>query len=92
MPLPTDTLWKLIQKYDQATEHFWVQEEPENMGPWSYLRRTFKLARTRLIAREEGASTATGFAKQHQREQKAIIDWAFSELKEEQGRKPIRRA
>ncbi len=91
-PLPIDTLWSIIQKYDQADEHFWVQEEPENMGAWSYLRRTFKLARTRLIAREEGASTATGFAKQHQREQQAIIDWAFAEQKAEKGRKPIHRA
>ena len=92
-PLPLKQLEGILNRYDKAKEHFWVQEEPENMGPWAFLRRKFKLARTRLISREESASPATGFSKQHEREQQAILEWAFAASKRgPKGQVPIHRA
>ncbi len=78
-PLPLQQLQKIINQYDSAEKFFWVQEEPENMGAWSFLRRKFKLVRTTLISRTESATPATGFHKQHQTEQDEIINLAFSE-------------
>ncbi|MCB9087947.1 MAG: 2-oxoglutarate dehydrogenase E1 component [Calditrichae bacterium] len=78
-PFPETQLKLVIERYPKAKEYFWVQEEPENMGPWGYLRRKFKLVRTRLIARAESSSPATGISLHHQQEQQAIVDHAFGE-------------
>ncbi|RMG23422.1 MAG: 2-oxoglutarate dehydrogenase E1 component, partial [Methanobacteriota archaeon] len=80
-PLPIHHLKKIITRYRNVERYFWVQEEPENMGPWGYLRRKFKLVRTTLISREESASPATGIYSHHLREQKNIIDLAFGDEK-----------
>ena len=79
-PLPSSQIKSLLKKYSQAEEYFWVQEEPENMGAWSYLLRVFKEADLKLISREESASPATGSHKQHDKEQKAIIDKVFERV------------
>ncbi len=76
-PFPENQLKGIIARYKNADEYFWVQEEPENMGPWGFLRRKFKLVRTRLIARQESPSPATGIHSHHVREQQAIVDHAF---------------
>lgn len=79
-PLPVKQLEDLVSKYSNAEKYFWVQEEPENMGPWSYLRRKMQVARTMLISREASATPATGFNKQHQKEQQSIVDIAFGKI------------
>lgn len=78
-PLPLKQLAKAIVKYKNAERYFWVQEEPENMGAWSFIRRKFKLVRTTLVSRIEQASPATGYHKHHQIEQEEIINLAFGE-------------
>jgi 2-oxoglutarate dehydrogenase E1 component len=61
----------------------WVQEEPENMGAWFFMRQW--LARRlpeRLtldyVARPESASPATGSARVHEQEEEDIFEAAFS--------------
>jgi 2-oxoglutarate dehydrogenase E1 component len=71
---------KVKAKYEKATEFFWVQEEPENMGAWPYICRKFhndKYLNLNVISRLEGSSTATGFAKQHAAQQLYIVSKAF---------------
>ncbi|MES2809992.1 MAG: 2-oxoglutarate dehydrogenase E1 component, partial [Bacteroidota bacterium] len=67
--------------YSKATDFIWVQEEPENMGAWPYLYRKSRteeaLRFDNVISRNESASTATGFAKQHAAQQLYIISKAF---------------
>lgn len=77
-PFPQKQLDAVIAKYKNATELVWLQEEPENMGAWSYLLRTWANAELKLIAREASASPATGSHKQHDKEQHAIIEKAFA--------------
>ena len=77
-PFPQKQLDAVIAKYKNATELVWLQEEPENMGAWSYLLRTWVNAELKLIAREASASPATGSHKQHDKEQHAIIEKAFA--------------
>jgi 2-oxoglutarate dehydrogenase E1 component len=79
-PTPVLQILKIKAKYSKATEFFWVQEEPENMGAWPYICRKFhndKVINVNVISRHEGSSTATGFAKQHAAQQLYIISKAF---------------
>ena len=68
----------ILKKYANATSYLWVQEEPENSGAWSYILRVMRQHNLRYIGREESASPATGSHKQHDKEQKAILDEVFS--------------
>lgn len=80
-PTPFNQLEAIKTKYGKA-EFVWVQEEPENMGPWPFICRTFrKLSfNFELISRKASSSPATGFAKQHAAEQLAIVTKAFEGL------------
>ena len=76
-PLPLKQIEAELAKYKSA-ELYFVQEEPENMGCWSYIIREFGWARFKgLIARKKSASPATGFLKVHVEEQAALVNKAF---------------
>jgi len=75
-PFPTSQLEAALSKYKDA-KIFWVQEEPENMGSWSYLLRSFRSRSYEIISRRVSASPATGYAKKHAEEQSNIIKRAF---------------
>ncbi|HRK28799.1 MAG TPA: 2-oxoglutarate dehydrogenase E1 component [Chitinophagales bacterium] len=75
-PLSALQLKTIFEKYAHA--HIcWVQEEPANMGAWWHIRHRCPNVQT-CVARKESASPATGFKKQHEKEQKAIIEQAFT--------------
>jgi len=76
-PLPTRQLQEIVSKYKNATEYLWVQEEPENMGAWAYMLRAFREVNLKYIGRNESASPATGYGKQHTQQQQSIIDRVF---------------
>ncbi len=81
-PWPEDALAEVLERYRGADSMYWLQEEPENMGPWPYvhgrLHRTigggFKLGHA---SRHEFGSPATGSFKLHLREQEELLDRAF---------------
>ncbi len=82
-PVPEVQLREVVRRYSNAEQWVWVQEEPENMGPLSFIARQFGKrqltpAPLRLIARRESSTPATGFAKIHAIEQKELIDKAFA--------------
>ncbi len=74
-PLPKKQLQAALAPYKKA-EIVWVQEEPENMGYWSYILRLFPEA-SRVVSREASASPATGYAKIHGKEQAEIVAKSF---------------
>ncbi|MDX2130015.1 MAG: multifunctional oxoglutarate decarboxylase/oxoglutarate dehydrogenase thiamine pyrophosphate-binding subunit/dihydrolipoyllysine-residue succinyltransferase subunit [Chloroherpetonaceae bacterium] len=81
-PFPKKKLQHLFEKYGTATEVVWVQEEPKNMGAWSFLLpRLMEIVpasmKLRYIGRPSSASPATGFLKQHEAEQLAICVQTF---------------
>ena len=76
-PLPLLQLNEIIAKYKNAKEYIWAQEEPENMGAWSFLLRVFREVPLKLVSRMESATPATGFSKSHEAQQKAIVDKVF---------------
>jgi 2-oxoglutarate dehydrogenase E1 component len=75
-PYPHTQLDAELNKYNKP-EIFWVQEEPENMGAWSYVLRVSGL-KLKVIARKVSASPATGYNKVHKLEQAAIVQKAFN--------------
>jgi len=79
-PFPEMQLRNVIKKYPKARQYFWVQEEPENMGAWFFMRpRLAKLLgkHIKYIGRKPAASPATGFPHIYRREQAAIIEEAL---------------
>ncbi len=77
-PLAEHRIKELREKYSKA-EFVWVQEEPLNMGAWTYLLRWRDLfGDMTCVSRKSSASPATGFAAVHAKEQQAIVDKAFS--------------
>jgi 2-oxoglutarate dehydrogenase complex dehydrogenase (E1) component-like enzyme len=80
-----------LGRFKNAKDIVWVQEEPRNMGAWSYIFNTWmggyslfeeKVGRPiRYVGREIGASPAVGSAKIHEKEQRALIEAAFGEGK-----------
>ncbi len=82
-PVPDRELQELLRDYPERTELLWVQEEPRNMGAWTFLRLLagkdfWGGRRVRCVAREESASPATGSAAAHEREQRALVEHALS--------------
>ncbi|RMH23068.1 MAG: 2-oxoglutarate dehydrogenase E1 component [Acidobacteria bacterium] len=82
-PLAQDRLAAALAPYPAGTPLVWVQEEPCNMGAWSFLRLRLEpelVERWPLerISRPESASPATGSAAAHQLEQSELIDRALA--------------
>jgi 2-oxoglutarate dehydrogenase E1 component len=84
-PFPDEPLAAEIAKYPDA-EIVWCQEEPENMGAWTFVDRRIervlsslghKAGRPRYVGRAELASTATGLLRRHNQEQAALIEEAL---------------
>ena len=79
-PWPEQEMQAALDMYPSA-EVVWVQEEPSNMGALSYvmphLRRMVRDRVVVSVKRHESASPATGSAKAHEMEERALIDVAF---------------
>jgi len=77
-PINESYLERIFDKYKDA-EVAWVQEEPENMGSWSYiLSKFYQTKPMECVARKISASPATGYKKQHLKEQEDLINRAFT--------------
>ena len=75
-PLNIEKIIEIIDKYN-SKEIYWVQEEPENMGAWSYILSKLYHLNIKLISRNSSAATATGSSKISMKEQKEIIEKVF---------------
>ena len=75
-PLDKEYIKELIEKYN-AEEIFWVQEEPENMGAWTFILSELRSFGIDVISRESSAATATGSSKTSAVEQKELIEKVF---------------
>ena len=81
-PLPEATLATAFEGIADGTPVVWVQEEPENMGAWRYLRarfgeRLFGRFPLTVVSRPESATPASGAASAHKLEQERLLLAAF---------------
>lgn len=75
-PLNKTKVEAIIKSY-QGAEVIWAQEEPENMGAWSYILRDLYHHAPRLISRKSSGSPASGSSQLSEIRQKRIIDQVF---------------
>ena len=87
-PFPARALISELSRFPQA-EIVWAQEEPKNMGAWSFIEPNIEwvlqhtgaeVQRPRYVGRASSAATATGLASKHNQEQKALVEQALSRL------------
>ena len=78
-PLNIDFIDKLYKKYNES-EIYWVQEEPENMGAWSFILSNLRKYNIQLISRDASAATASGSTKDSLQKQQVIIDKVFNNI------------
>ena len=77
-----DRLLEVLERYPNARELVWLQEEPENMGPWNFVEaRTWRIKERgydlRHVARVESGSPATGTKAIHDQELADLMDETF---------------
>ena len=82
-PWPEDQIAEVLAGYEQATDVVWLQEEPENMGAWSFVRdRLARLVgddfRFQRVSRVASGSPATGSHAMHDLEQQDLLQRALS--------------
>jgi 2-oxoglutarate dehydrogenase E1 component len=77
-PFPAKQVTALLSQYPKTAKAYWVQEEPENMGYWTYILRAIGQGKLEVISRKLSASPATGFLKVHNQEQAGLIQRAFA--------------
>jgi 2-oxoglutarate dehydrogenase E1 component len=85
-PFPARALVTELSRFPKA-EVVWVQEEPRNMGAWTFVEPNMewvlqhtpiKIARARYVGRPPAAATATGLASKHNQEQQALVEQALA--------------
>ena len=81
-PLPEKQIRALISKYSGAKRIIWMQEEPENMGAWSFISRRLRDIPFEYIGRDESASPAGGSPMIHQFRQEALLNRLFTYARE----------
>jgi 2-oxoglutarate decarboxylase len=84
-PWPEDQIAEVLARYEHVDEVVWLQEEPENMGAWTFVHgRMHKLLREdfqlRHVARVASGSPAGGSAYLHELEQADLIARTFQGL------------
>jgi 2-oxoglutarate dehydrogenase E1 component/2-oxoglutarate decarboxylase len=83
-PLPAEEIVRQLERYPDADDVVWVQEEPANMGAWQFMAVNLPEhlpagRRLRPVSRRASASPAVGSAKVHEAEQKQLVAQAFAD-------------
>ncbi len=83
-PVPHRRLQETLEKYPNADDFVWVQDEPANQGPWPFLGLWLPemlpnlLKGLRRISRRPMSAPSSGSSKVHAVEQQEILDEAFA--------------
>ena len=81
-PFPEDAVAAILERYEKVREVCWVQEEPENMGAWEFVRPLLETTVSgrhplRYIGRSRNSSPSEGSSTWHAANQRAIVDQVF---------------
>ncbi|MFN2541483.1 MAG: 2-oxoglutarate dehydrogenase E1 component, partial [Chthoniobacterales bacterium] len=80
-PLAEKKLREMLKPFSKNSKFVWCQEEPQNMGAWSFIEpllRTTFCSEIAYAGRDAGASPAVGSLARHKREQATLVADAFS--------------
>jgi 2-oxoglutarate dehydrogenase E1 component len=89
-PWPHDEVARIVDLYPSAQEVVWAQEEPKNMGAWTYVSPRLRVSTgnamiVRYIGRPERASPAEGYASAHKTEQERIVSEVVAPMEQPAG-------
>jgi len=84
-PMNPKLLMDILSAYPDSTDLVWFQDEPTNMGAWTFMKMRLGEAiearfKMRLISRPESASPSTGSGNAHKLEARDLLDQAFLDL------------
>jgi 2-oxoglutarate dehydrogenase E1 component len=87
-PFPLSAITETIATYANANELIWCQEEPKNMGAWTFMEGKFEDLvpggdQLRYVGRAESASPATGNYSVHTQEQEKLVSEALLQNREQ---------
>lgn len=84
-PLPAKEMREVLKKYSNADDIVWAQEEPRNMGAYSFLMMHFEESKTfRIASRRAYGAPAAGSATRSKRRHQEVIDYVFDKTKNNQ--------
>ncbi len=88
-PLPEEQMTAIMNKYKNADDVVWAQEEPRNMGAWSHMMMHFSEAhKFRVASRRFYAAPAAGSAVRSKARHQQVIDYVFDKTKDNLTRRP----
>ena len=76
-PLPVEQLKAIIAQYPNVDDYVWAQEEPKNMGAYSYMLMNFNLVKWRLASLKAYSAPASGSYTRAKRRQADAIKMVF---------------
>ncbi len=85
-PFPVNALSKELKRFTNVENIIWCQEEPKNMGAWTYINEPLEetlvgldlpVKRGTYVGRAASAATATGLASKHAAQQTALVNEAL---------------
>jgi len=79
-PLPKIQLDAINKKYKNAKKIIWAQEEPENMGAWTYMFMALKNSDMEVVARHPSSAPATGSSQTHKKRLAALFNELFDKI------------
>ena len=77
-PLHLEKIQRVIDRYPSVKEYVWAQEEPRNMGAWSFMLERLDLVKLNVRSRKYYAVPAAGSSTRFKKRHKAVIDSVFS--------------
>ena len=80
-PLHLEKIQQVIDRYPNVKNYVWAQEEPRNMGAWSYMLQRFDLVKLEVASRDFAAVPAPGSSVRDKRRQQHVIDCVFETKK-----------
>ena len=76
-PLHLEKIQKVIDRYPNIEEYIWAQEEPRNMGAWSFMLQRFELVKLNIRSRKYYAVPAAGSSTRFKKRHREVIDSIF---------------
>jgi len=76
-PLATDQIKEIIASYPNVDDYVWAQEEPKNMGAYSFMLMNFDLVKLRLASPKAYSAPAAGSYERSKKRQKNAIAMIF---------------
>ncbi|WP_242134330.1 2-oxoglutarate dehydrogenase E1 component [Aestuariivivens marinum] len=76
-PLHLGKIQEVINKYPNAEEYAWAQEEPKNMGAWTYMLERMDLVNLKVYSRSFSSVPAPGSSTRDRNRQQRVIDAVF---------------